>query len=64
VNRPAPTAAAETIDGYIAVFPLDVQAQLQQVRRAIAKAAPDAVAKVVEAKLRQAAAPQKRTRKT
>jgi uncharacterized protein YdhG (YjbR/CyaY superfamily) len=34
--------AAETIDDYIATFAKDVQQQLQQVRRAIAKAAPDA----------------------
>lgn len=32
----------ETIDDYIAAFPKDVQSQLQQVRRAIAKAAPAA----------------------
>ena len=32
----------ETIDDYIAAFPKDVQSQLQQVRRAIAKAAPGA----------------------
>lgn len=30
------------IDDYIATFPKDVQSQLQKVRRAIAKAAPDA----------------------
>ncbi len=34
--------AAATIDGYIAAFAKDVQQQLQHVRRAIAKAAPDA----------------------
>lgn len=36
------STSAETIDDYIATFPEDVQAQLEQVRRAIAKAAPDA----------------------
>lgn len=36
------SAAAETIDDYIATFPKDVQPLLQKVRRAIAKAAPDA----------------------
>ena len=35
-------ATAETIDGYIATFPKEVQPLLQKVRRAIAKAAPDA----------------------
>lgn len=39
----AAKAAAETIDDYIAAFPKDAQSQLQKVRRAIAKAAPDAV---------------------
>jgi uncharacterized protein YdhG (YjbR/CyaY superfamily) len=34
--------SAETIDGYIATFPKDVQSQLQKVRRTIAKAAPEA----------------------
>lgn len=34
--------SAETIDGYIATFPKDVQAHLQKVRRTIAKAAPEA----------------------
>lgn len=34
--------AAETIDSYIAAFPKAVQLQLQKVRRAIAKAAPEA----------------------
>jgi len=33
---------AETIDDYIAAVPKDVQAQLQDVRRAIARAAPQA----------------------
>jgi uncharacterized protein YdhG (YjbR/CyaY superfamily) len=36
------SAAASTIDGYIATFPKDVQARLQAVRHAIAKAAPQA----------------------
>ena len=36
-------ATAKTIDNYIAAFPKEVQSQLQKVRRAIAKAAPDAV---------------------
>jgi uncharacterized protein YdhG (YjbR/CyaY superfamily) len=35
-------AVAQTIDDYIAAFPKDAQQQLQRVRRAIAKAAPDA----------------------
>jgi uncharacterized protein YdhG (YjbR/CyaY superfamily) len=42
-HRPAPKPAAATIDDYIAAFPNDVQARLQEVRRAIAKAAPQAV---------------------
>ena len=36
------TTAAATIDDYIATFPQDVQLRLQEVRRAIAKAAPQA----------------------
>jgi uncharacterized protein YdhG (YjbR/CyaY superfamily) len=36
------TPGAESIDDYIAAFPQDVQARLQGVRHAIAKAAPQA----------------------
>ena len=36
------SSCAESIDDYIATFPTDVQSPLQQVRRAIAKAAPGA----------------------
>jgi uncharacterized protein YdhG (YjbR/CyaY superfamily) len=37
------TAKAETIDQYIAGFPRDVQEILQQIRKTIQKATPDAV---------------------
>jgi uncharacterized protein YdhG (YjbR/CyaY superfamily) len=39
-------SAVETIDGYIAGFPSDVQAILEQIRVTIAQAAPEATEKI------------------
>jgi uncharacterized protein YdhG (YjbR/CyaY superfamily) len=38
----APTKIAKTIDGYIAAYPKNVQAILQEIRKAIREAAPEA----------------------